>query len=96
MVLQEAGSCSGSGLNRLISGWDHISYHGNSLDSRGRLRLDNAYLRIPDSCARDLCKPYSTLPHPTVEEAVQSDRVHPPISRASVRSVDSRYLFLLL
>ena len=97
MVFQEAGRCSWPSRRRILVRRRHFPNYDYPSAPRSRLRLDVAYLRIPNIGIAHICKPNGPLPDTTNAAPIQRNGIRPsPQSTQFLASSGGSLLLLLL
>jgi len=96
MVPREPSHRRGPRFGGIILGWCHIPHNGRPSDHRGRLRLGNAHLRLPNPCLAYFRQHDRTLPHSAYETSIRSPGFRPTVEGANVPAPGGGYVLLLL
>ena len=96
MVLQEAGRCSRPSRRWILVRRRHFPNHDHPSTPRSRLRLDVAYLRIPNFGIAHLRKPNGPLPDTTNAAPIQRNGIRPSPQTTQFLAFGGGSLLLLL
>ena len=96
MVLRKARCCSWPGRSWIVARRRYFSHHDHSSDSRGRLRLDDAYLCFSNSGSAHFRKFNRPLSNSSHEASIQRDGFRPSIRFPNLLGFDCGSLLLLL
>ena len=96
MVLRKARCCSWPGRSWIIARRRYLSHHDHSSDSRGRLRLDDAYLCFSNSGSSHSRKSNRPLSNPSHEASIQRNGFRPSSKLPNLLDFGCGSLLLLL